>query len=35
MSKTFEKLSGYLEKAMAIQASMVLFEWDNETLAPK
>lgn len=35
MSKTFEKLSGYLEKAMAIQASMVLFEWDNETLTPK
>lgn len=35
MSETFEKLSGYLEKAMAIQASMVLFEWDNETLAPK
>ena len=35
MSETFEKLSGYLEKAMAIQASMVMFEWDNETLAPK
>ena len=35
MSETFEKLSGYLEKAMAIQAYMVLFEWDNETLAPK
>lgn len=35
MSETFEKLSGYLEKAMAIQASMVLFEWDNETLAPR
>lgn len=35
MSETFNKLSEYLEKAMAIQASMVLFEWDNETLAPK
>lgn len=35
MSEAFKQLSEYLEKAMAIQASMVLFEWDNETLAPK
>lgn len=35
MDGTFEKLSEYTEKAAAIQAAMVLFEWDNETLAPK
>lgn len=35
MSETFEKLKDYLERAAALKASMVLFEWDNETLAPK
>lgn len=35
MSKAYEELKPYLEKAMALQTAMILFEWDNETLAPK
>lgn len=35
MSKNFEKLKEQLEKAVAVNAAMVLFEWDNETLAPR
>lgn len=35
MSKHYEELEQRLEKAMALQTAMVLFEWDNETLAPK
>lgn len=35
MSKNFEKLKEHLEKAVAVNAAMVLFEWDNETLAPR
>ena len=35
MSKTYEILSSMLEKTMALQTSLVLFEWDNETLAPE
>lgn len=35
MSKAFEQLQPYLEKAQAFQTAKVLFEWDNETLAPK
>ena len=35
MSKAYEELQPYLEKAMALQTAMVLFEWDDETLAPK
>lgn len=35
MKDGFKKLNEYLEKAMALQSAMVLFEWDNETLAPK
>ena len=35
MSKPYEKLKPYLEKMMAFQTAMILFEWDNETLAPK
>ncbi len=35
MSKTFDKLQPYMERAMAIHTAMTLFEWDNETLAPK
>lgn len=35
MSKAYEELQPYLEKAMALQAAMILFEWDDETLAPK
>lgn len=35
MSKFYENLSALLEKTMALQTSLVLFEWDNETLAPE
>lgn len=35
MSKSFEKLQDLLEKTMALQSSLILIEWDNETLAPK
>jgi len=35
MSRAYEELQPYLEKAMALQTAMVLFEWDDETLAPK
>ena len=33
--KQFEELQSLLERAMALQTSMVLFEWDDEALAPK
>lgn len=35
MSKPYEDLKTYMDKAMAIKTAMTLFEWDNETLAPK
>lgn len=35
MSKAYEQLQPYLERAQAFQTAMILFEWDNETLAPK
>ncbi|MBE5995601.1 MAG: carboxypeptidase M32, partial [Paenibacillaceae bacterium] len=35
MNKTYENLSSILEKTMALQTALVLFEWDNETLAPE
>lgn len=35
MSKSYDKLKTYMDKAMAIKTAMTLFEWDNETLAPK
>lgn len=35
MSKAYEALQSYMEKAMALQTAMVLFEWDDATLAPK
>ena len=35
MSKAYEELKPLLEKTMALQTAMVLFEWDDETLAPK
>ena len=35
MSDKFKQLEQCLEKTMALQTAMVLFEWDNETLAPK
>lgn len=31
----YEALECCLEKTMALQTAMVLFEWDNETLAPR
>ena len=34
MSELFEKLQPYLDRGMAIGAALVLFDWDNETLAP-
>ena len=35
VKKQFGELQSLLERAMALQTSMVLFEWDDETLAPK
>ncbi|MBQ3602174.1 MAG: carboxypeptidase M32 [Lachnospiraceae bacterium] len=34
MSQIFEKLVPYMNQAMAFQAALTLFEWDQETLAP-
>ena len=31
MSKAYEQLQPYLERAQAFQTAKVLFEWDNET----
>lgn len=31
----YKELSEYLERAMAYQTALILFEWDNETLAPE
>lgn len=35
MSEQFEKLRPHLERQMAIDSALVLYSWDNETLAPK
>lgn len=35
MGKCYEQLQPYLERVQAFQTAKVLFEWDNETLAPK
>lgn len=35
MSRAFERFEAGMEKGMALQAAMTLFEWDNETLAPE
>ena len=35
MSKTFDELAPYLERAKAFEAALVLFEWDSSTLAPE
>lgn len=35
MSHAFEQLKEYLEKAQALKTALVLFEWDDATLAPK
>lgn len=34
MSKTFDKLQPYLDKAMALQTARNLFDWDDQTAAP-
>ncbi len=35
MSKTFDELAPYLERAKAFESALVLFEWDSATLAPE
>lgn len=35
MSQIFEQLIPYLEKHMALQTALALFDWDDATLAPK
>ncbi len=35
MSQAFHALKPYLDRAMAMQSALVLFEWDDATLAPK
>ncbi len=35
MNTAYEKLQPYLDKAMAVQTALTLFEWDDATLAPK
>lgn len=35
MSKAYEEFKTYLDRAMALKTAMTLFEWDNETLAPR
>jgi len=34
MSKTFDSLQPYLDKAMALETARSLFEWDDQTIAP-
>ena len=34
MNDSFKQLKPYLDRAMAIQTALVLFEWDDATLAP-
>lgn len=35
MSKLFEELQPFLDKNMAIETTLTLLSWDNETLAPE
>ena len=35
MNTAYEKLQPYLDKAMAVQTALTLFEWDDATLAPE
>lgn len=35
MNHTFESLKPHLDRIMALKAAMILFEWDEATLAPK
>ena len=33
--RAYDALKEYMDRAMAIRTAMTLFEWDNETLAPR
>ncbi len=35
MNTAYEKLQPYLDKAMAVQTALTLFEWDDATMAPE
>ena len=35
MNKTFGALKPHLDRIVALKTAMILFEWDNETLAPQ
>ena len=35
MSNAYEELKPFLERAQAFSTARILFEWDNETLAPR
>lgn len=35
MNQAYKELQPHLERAMAFKTALVLFEWDNETLAPE
>lgn len=35
MNQAYKELQPYLERAMAFKTALILFEWDNETLAPE
>ena len=35
MSKAFEKLQVYLDKAYAYRTALSMMHWDNSTIAPK
>ncbi len=35
MNQAYKKLQPYLEQAIAYQTTQILYEWDNETLAPE
>ena len=35
MNHAYEELKPYLERVLAFQTAKILFEWDNETLAPR
>jgi len=35
MNQYYERLQPYIQKGTALQAALTLFEWDNETIAPK
>ena len=35
VSNAYEELKPFLERAQAFSTARILFEWDNETLAPR